>query len=529
MAFANVSYTANGAVQTFVVPFGYLQQSHVKVFLDDVQTILYTFNGSGDIVMDAIPADGVVVKIQRDSDITQKLVAFADGSNLTEEDLNDDASQGIYLQQETRDEIEIINALNQALIAELETSNTAIGDNSTAIVSKVDGAGSSTDNSIPRYDGTTGTILQDSGVTISDEGDLEGINTISVEQITATRTSEANGDNPFTLSVDAAGFQDINVLEIDYTTGDITDDANEAVIKAEIDDTLALGGTINALEVSSVAGVADCFGIMAGNNVSPIAQASTQFLNPTSAKVNGVDTFMDLIDDSVSTPCFVVKGDTITTGSMVKFTSLKFDFVDASYSGNLTPTFWYSDGSGGFIRFYPTDGTSGLRGSGIISWDITDTPLWGRDVNNEYTIRVNHSRNAVKPTRYMKQVQVQGIVSYNWTEMGDITANSIQLDSGVRANVILDEGDMSSDRSDALATQRSIKEYVEANAGGASEVTQIELDLKANAIDFAFGYQNINVTTAQKNALTASAGLQVFDTDLGKLQVYDGSTWISLH
>ena len=34
-----------------------------------------------------------------------------------------------------------------------------------------------------------------------------------------------------------------------------------------------------------------------------------------------------------------------------------------------------------------------------------------------------------------------------------------------------------------------------------------------------------NVTTAQKNALTAVAGQLVFDTDLGKLCVYNGSVW----
>lgn len=34
-----------------------------------------------------------------------------------------------------------------------------------------------------------------------------------------------------------------------------------------------------------------------------------------------------------------------------------------------------------------------------------------------------------------------------------------------------------------------------------------------------------NVTTAEKNALTPSAGWVVFDTTLGKLCVYTGSAW----
>lgn len=34
-----------------------------------------------------------------------------------------------------------------------------------------------------------------------------------------------------------------------------------------------------------------------------------------------------------------------------------------------------------------------------------------------------------------------------------------------------------------------------------------------------------NVTTAEKNALTPTAGWVVFDTTLGKLCVYSGSAW----
>jgi hypothetical protein len=34
-----------------------------------------------------------------------------------------------------------------------------------------------------------------------------------------------------------------------------------------------------------------------------------------------------------------------------------------------------------------------------------------------------------------------------------------------------------------------------------------------------------NVTTAEKNALVASAGVVVFDTDLSKLCVYNGAAW----
>jgi hypothetical protein len=44
---------------------------------------------------------------------------------------------------------------------------------------------------------------------------------------------------------------------------------------------------------------------------------------------------------------------------------------------------------------------------------------------------------------------------------GDITIDSLTIDAGATVNIILDEDDMVSDRDDALATQQSIKAYVD--------------------------------------------------------------------
>jgi hypothetical protein len=40
---------------------------------------------------------------------------------------------------------------------------------------------------------------------------------------------------------------------------------------------------------------------------------------------------------------------------------------------------------------------------------------------------------------------------------------------------------------------------------------------------------HVNVTTTERNALTAAAGMVVFNTTDTKLQVYNGSTWVNLH
>jgi hypothetical protein len=66
-------------------------------------------------------------------------------------------------------------------------------DGSWAVVGDVVGPGSSTNNAIVRYDGTSGTLLQNSLVTISDNGDIEEVNTIQFD-ITPTSTTSNEGE-----------------------------------------------------------------------------------------------------------------------------------------------------------------------------------------------------------------------------------------------------------------------------------------------------------------------------------------------
>ena len=146
MALSNVTYTANGSTTIFVVSFGYLQESHVTVTIDDVVTTAYTFTVDGNIEFTVAPLNLSIVYITRDSDISQILVAYGDGSNLTQEDLNNDANQSIFLQQETRDKIDTINTENAAVIGRLNQHDIDITGNDTDISTNVTGIGTNTTN-----------------------------------------------------------------------------------------------------------------------------------------------------------------------------------------------------------------------------------------------------------------------------------------------------------------------------------------------------------------------------------------------
>ena len=66
------------------------------------------------------------------------------------------------------------------------------------------GGGGSTDNAIARWDGTTGTVLQNSGVIIDDSNNVTGINTLTVSTFIATDVI-TTGDNIIELNNDVVG------------------------------------------------------------------------------------------------------------------------------------------------------------------------------------------------------------------------------------------------------------------------------------------------------------------------------------
>ena len=149
---SNVTYSGNGSQTQFVYNLGYIAQDDVSVYLGGVlQTVTthYTWEPDGTtITFVTAPISGTDnVYISRDSDVSAKTATYADGSSLTEESLNDNGDQSIYLHQETRDLITTINAANasydgrittnEADILELETNQddlvtlTGVAENAT--------------------------------------------------------------------------------------------------------------------------------------------------------------------------------------------------------------------------------------------------------------------------------------------------------------------------------------------------------------------------------------------------------------
>lgn len=102
MAYSVVSYSGDGVTTQFVVPFTVLDRSHLKAYVNGVQTAFVWLN---DGLISIIPAPAVAaqVALRRDSNRTGPLVDFRDGSVLTEADLDLANQQAICVAQEAFD------------------------------------------------------------------------------------------------------------------------------------------------------------------------------------------------------------------------------------------------------------------------------------------------------------------------------------------------------------------------------------------------------------------------------------------
>ncbi len=101
MSYSISEVTATGG-NTFNIPFDYIAQSEIAVFVDGVSTS-FTFTSANVIDITPAPASGALVRIKRTTSLTDRTVDFQSGAVLTEEDLDNSNIQVFHAAQEAID------------------------------------------------------------------------------------------------------------------------------------------------------------------------------------------------------------------------------------------------------------------------------------------------------------------------------------------------------------------------------------------------------------------------------------------
>jgi hypothetical protein len=262
MATTQNTYTGNGSTTNYSFTFEYLKQADVKVTLDTVATTAFTFANATTLSFTTAPANGVAIRIFRDTAIDTLSSTFFAGSAIKAEDLNQNFTQSLYVTQESETSVDISDTTANAAKATAEgavtTANSAVTTANTA----------STNASAAVTTANTASTTAASAVTTA--------NTASTDATTAINTA-----NAATTTANGA-VTTANSAAADATTAVTT--ANSAVTTANSAVTTANSAVTTANTASTNASAAVTTANTASTNASTaVTTANTASTNATTA------------------------------------------------------------------------------------------------------------------------------------------------------------------------------------------------------------------------------------------------------
>ena len=99
------TYTGNGSTTDRQFTFPYLDTTDIKVSLDGVATTAYSLLNATTVRFDSAPANGVAIRIYRETAFETPKATFYPGSAIRAGDLNDNTLQNLYVNQESNDKV----------------------------------------------------------------------------------------------------------------------------------------------------------------------------------------------------------------------------------------------------------------------------------------------------------------------------------------------------------------------------------------------------------------------------------------
>lgn len=114
MPYARTFKSGDGSTRDFIFGFPYLDQAHVKVYVDGTLTTEWSFFAADTVRFNVAPASGAVILITRATSPTTRLVDYTTPSSLNEADMDADSLQAFYLAQEATDTANAALTVDQA-------------------------------------------------------------------------------------------------------------------------------------------------------------------------------------------------------------------------------------------------------------------------------------------------------------------------------------------------------------------------------------------------------------------------------
>jgi hypothetical protein len=391
MAITENEYTGNGSTVLYSFTFPYLEVADIKVSLDGTLTTAYTLANATTVQFNTAPANGVAIRLFRQTNDDALNAQFFPGSAIRSTDLNNNFTQNLYVTQESnRDATQGITTADAATA----TANTALS-NSSAAVSTANTASSNASAAVS----TANTASSNASAAVSTANTASSNATIAVSTANAA-TATANS-----AASDAA-------------TAIST--ANSAVSTANTASTTATNAVNTANSASSAASSAVSTANTASSNASAaVSTANTASSNATSA-VNTANSALSTANAAASAVANAILYDIVANVAAIPASPANNDAVEVTDSTGIESFTPLTSIPGGFA------GNSGLSVR-IVYTTTGNTWTWIQYFPND------------PETRYLKEAVTTSDTAPVSPSDGDLWYDSV----GGRTYVYYDDGDSS--------------------------------------------------------------------------------------
>ena len=298
MATTQNTYTGNGSTTNFSITFEYLKQADVKASLNGTATTAFTFANATTLSFNSAPANGVAIRIFRDTDVDTLVATFFPGSAIKAEDLNDNFTQNNFATQEAVFDVDTANA----------TANTAKSTADTAIATA-----------------NTASTNATNAVNTANTAD-----TNASAAVTTSNTASTNATN----AVNTANTASTNASNAVTTANTASTNATAALNNSRESD--GSGGFVSAITKANTA-------ITTANSASTAASNAVSTANTASTNAtNAVTTANSAASDATSA---VSTANTASTNASTALSTANTASTNATTALNNSRE---SDGSGGY-------------------------------------------------------------------------------------------------------------------------------------------------------------------------------------
>ena len=299
MANSFVRYTGNGSTTAYSIPFSYRSTADLAITLAGVASTAFTLNAAGTtLTFNTAPANAVAIEIRRRTSQGTKLVDYASGSVLTENDLDTDSDQAFFMGQEAIDD-----ANDVIKVSSTDFQWDAQNKRLTNVADPTAAQHAATKN----YLENTWLSASDKTTLNNVNSNISAINTVN-SNMSAITTTNSNATNINTVATNIAS---VNTVATDITkviavandlaeavseVETVADDLNEAT--SEIDTVATNIANVNTVgtgiaNVNTVAGISANVTTVAGihANVTSVAGISSAVsaVNSNATNINAVN------------------------------------------------------------------------------------------------------------------------------------------------------------------------------------------------------------------------------------------------